>query len=221
MPEIVATNIIVFGRGLIADNSGFRLTRASAERAEVLVAYVSRNTAVFNSRQGRVVFTGGWAAAAEGIEPPPIQFREGSLMLDQAKAADIDGKNLVGYADAYSEIESDSTLENVLRSKEGGYFEGISFTRNNPLGLVAHQEHLVRIDYLVRKVFRLPSGAIVHIVVPGADNFSGRLPESVILFLTRLAFIGARGDTSLRRRHRILVACPHRLHSHRLQTGRP
>jgi hypothetical protein len=49
----------------------------------------------------------------------------------------------------------------VQRVKEDGYFDGIVFTARNPLGLVAHQEHLARINYLVRKAFGLPRDATV------------------------------------------------------------
>jgi hypothetical protein len=87
------------GGGLVADGTGFRLTRQSSERAEALVAYVRRNAAAFAVRRGRIVFSGGWAGAAEGFGRPPRQYREGSLMLAQAMAADIGGTSLADYAD--------------------------------------------------------------------------------------------------------------------------
>jgi DUF218 domain len=211
MPGALATRIIVFGRGLVADGADFRLTRQSSERAEALVAYVRQNAAAFAVGRGRIVFSGGWAGAAEGFGRPPRQYREGSLMLAQAMAADIGGASLTGYADVYAEIESDSTLENVLRIKEDGYFDGASFTARNPLGLVAHQEHLPRINYLVRKGFRLPGDAMVNIAAPGPENYGGGLPERVLLPVTRMAFLGARDHSSLRGRHRMLVACSRRL----------
>jgi hypothetical protein len=211
VPGAVAVSIIVFGRGLVADPAGFRLTGQSAERVEALVAYVRQNATVFTARRGRIVFSGGWAAAAEGLGRPPRQFREGSLMLDRAMAADIGGADLASYADVYPEIESDSTLENALRVKEDGYFDGTAFTARNPLGLVAHREHLARISYLVRKAFGLPADATVGIAAPGTDARSSGLPESVLLPLTRLAFLGASDHSSLRHRHRMLVAWNHRL----------
>ena len=211
VPGAVATRIIVFGRGLAAEGAGFRLTRQSSERAEALVLYVRQNAAAFTARRGRIVFSGGWAAAAEGVGRPPPQYREASLMLAQAMAADIGGRNLADYADTDAEIESDSTLENVLRIKEHGYFGGASFTPGNPLGLVAHEEHLPRINYLVRKGFGLSRDAIVDIAVPGPENYGGGLSESALLPITRVAFLGARGHSSLRSRHRMLVAWNHRL----------
>jgi hypothetical protein len=106
MPVALATRIIVFGRGLVAEGTGFRLTRQSSERVEALVANVRQNAAAFAAGRERIVFSGGWAGAAEGFGRPPRQYREGSLMLAQAIAADIGGTSLVGYADAYAEIES-------------------------------------------------------------------------------------------------------------------
>jgi hypothetical protein len=104
-------------------------------------------------------------------------------MLAQAMAADISGASLADYADVCAEIESDSTLENVLQVKEYGYFGGAS-TARNPLGLV-HQEHLPRISYLVRWAFGLPGDAIVSIAASGPDG--GGLRESVLLPVTRMA----------------------------------
>lgn len=211
MPGAFATRIIVFGRGLAPEGAGFRLTRQSSARADALVAYVRQNTAVFAARRGRIVFSGGWAGAAEGLGQPPPQYREGSLMLAQAMAADIGGSSLADYADTYAEIESDSTLENVLRIKEDGYFDGAAFTTRDPLGLVAHEEHLPRINYLVRKAFGLPASATVNIAAPGPENYGGGLPEGVLLPIARVAFFGVRGHSSLRNRHRMLVAWHHRL----------
>jgi hypothetical protein len=211
MPGVCATRIIVFGRGLVAEGTGFRLTAQSSQRAETLVTYVRQNTAAFAAQRGRIVFSGGWAGASEGFSRTPPQYREGSLMLAQAMAADIGGSDLADYADSHAEIESDSTLENVLRIKEDGYFGAASFTARDPLGLVSHEEHLPRINYLVRKAFGLSGDATVNIAVPGPENYGSGLPESVLLPITRVAFLGARGHGSLRGRHRMLVTWDHRL----------
>ena len=148
------------------------------------------------------------------MERPPVRFREGALMLDRAKASNLGGETLAQYSEIYSEIDSDSTLENVLRTKEAGYFNDISFTVRSPLGLVAHHGHMARIDYLIRKAFGLPRDAIVHIVASGADNLSSGLSENTILVITRIAFLGANGCKALRRRHRILVDLRERFCSH-------
>jgi DUF218 domain len=212
VPGVFATRVIVFGRGLAADPAGFRLTRQSSERVDALVTYVRQNAAGFAAHRGRIVFSGGWAGAAEGFGRPPPQYREASLMLARAMAADIGGSSLTDYADTDTEIESDSTLENVLRIKEDGYFDGTSFTARHPLGLVAHREHLPRISYLIRRAFGLPRDAIAAITAgQGREGYTGGLPESVLLPITRAAFIGARDHNALRGRHRMLVAWDHRL----------
>ena len=127
-------------------------------------------------------------------------------MLSQAMAANIAGDRLKKYAETFAEIESDSTLENVLRIVEADYFRDITFTARNPLGLVAHKEHLNRIDYLARKVFSLPRRAVVHVVASGVDQTTSAIPESLILQVTRLTFAGISGADSLRRRQRLLIA---------------
>jgi hypothetical protein len=99
----------------------------------------------------------------------------------------------------------------VLRVKEDGYFDRASFTARNPLGLVAHQEHMPRISYLVRNAFGLPADAIVNIAAPGPEDCGGGLLESVLMPITRMAFLGARDHSSPRGRHRMLVAWSHRL----------
>lgn len=205
MPDPVATNIIVFGRGLIRDGVDYKLTEASAARVDALLAYVYQNRAVFARRGGTVVFSGGWAGAGQNLEKPPERFREGSLMQSRASAANIDGSKLAEYVETFAEVESDSTLENVLEIQAADYFHGTTFTARNRLGLVAHKEHLKRTDYLVRSVFKLPRDAVFHIVVPGVDKTSSRVPESLILQVTRLSFAGAGGADALRRRQRILV----------------
>jgi DUF218 domain len=205
VPGVVATNIIVFGRGLIHDGTDYRLTHTSAARVEALLAYINQNKDVFGGQCGNIVFSGGWAGAGQDLERPPEHFREGALMLERARSASIGGHRLTKYARIHSEVESDSTLENVLRIREAGYFQGITFTASNPLGLVAHKEHLKRIDYLARKVFILPRHAVVHIIAPGADKTSSGVPELLMLLVTRLTFMRARDVNALRRRQRILV----------------
>jgi hypothetical protein len=206
VPDSVATNIIVFGRGMIRHNGDYRLNNASAERVGTLLGYIDQNKRIFADRRGRIVFSGGWGGAGQNLERPPGQFREGRLMLNQAMAANIAGDGLGKYAQTFAEIESDSTLENLLHIVEADYFHDAAFTARNPLGFVAHKEHLNRIDYLARKVFDLPRTAVVHIVAPGVDKPSSGIPEGLALQITRLAFAGASGADALRRRQRLLVA---------------
>jgi hypothetical protein len=98
MPGARAKRIAVFGRGPVAEGTGFRLTWQSSERAEAVVAYVRQNAATFAVRRGRIVSSGGWAGAAEGFGRPPSQYREGSLMLARAMVADIGAASLADWA---------------------------------------------------------------------------------------------------------------------------
>ena len=140
-------------------------------------------------------------------------------MLEHGRDLEVSGEVLSRYADLTAEIESDSTLENVLRIKENGYFAGISFTAVDPLGIVAHPGHIERIEYLVRKVFGLPDIAVLRIVAPAIDKLSGGLSEHVMMPLTRLFFFGARSHVALRRRQHILAVGRNLIFSHRSAPG--
>jgi hypothetical protein len=204
MPGSVATSIIVFGRGLYVNEAGLCLTNASVERVKALMDYIEENRSVFDVHRATVVFSGGWGALSK-IRMPPVQFREGALMFKYAQLLPAGGKDFSEFVNSYIEIESDSTLENVLRTKEAGYFRNVSFSAANPLGVVAHAGHQQRVDYFVRKVFGLPREAVLHINAHGSDHRSGLLPEEVVFLLTRLAFIGATSHSSLRRRQRLML----------------
>ncbi len=206
VPDSVAVNIIVFGRGLVQQDSGYQLTRSSAERVDTLLDYVDQHKDIFIQRRGRVVFSGGWAGAGQNLEKPPENFREGVLMLKRANAASVSGNSFMRYSEGFSEVESNSTLENVLRIREAGYFTDIPFSAGNPLGLVAHEAHLDRIEYLIHKIFGLPGNAIIRIVSSGEDKTSSGIPESLILQFSRLAYVGVTDADGLRRRQRILIA---------------
>jgi DUF218 domain len=203
VPDKIATDIIVFGAGLVSDNTGIRLSSSSSLRVDALIGYIESNRKVL-SRRGRIVLSGGWPGASEGMKPPSPEFREASFMLRRMYEL-LGEQGLSYYTDVDVEIESDSTLENVLRVKEQGYFDNVSFTPENPLGLVAQAAHLKRVDYLVRRVFRIQGDAIIHIVAPEPDNLQRQMHEFVLLTLTRIAFVGAKNGGSLRHRHRILV----------------
>jgi hypothetical protein len=206
-----AVNLIVFGRGLIREPDGtvLGLSLASLARVDAAIAYVEAHRDIFLARRhsdepGRMVFSGGWAGAAAGEPPPPDDLREGSLMLQQARAGGVDGTDLAAYVDAFAETCSQSTLENAVLAAEGGYFEGRTFTPDNPLGLVAHAEHMKRVDYLTRKVFGLSRSSVRHIPAVGPDGSSPRFSESTLYRLTRIACLGATGPKALRRRERLM-----------------
>jgi hypothetical protein len=206
----IATDLIVFGRGLDVGPGGeFVLSEAGRARVRAALVHVGAHAELFAARRvagrpGRVVFSGGWAGAAEGVPRPPERWREGRLMLDLALATDVDGQSLDSHVDAFAEIESESTLENAVRVWEGGWFSERTFSPDAPLGLVAHAGHMDRADYFTRQVFRLPRDAVQHIVAPGADRDSGGLPEAQLYRVTRLFCLGARTPRSLRRRERLM-----------------
>jgi DUF218 domain len=170
MSEGVATSIIVFGRGLRADGADISLSEASRARVRALVDYVEANRSIFGLRPAKVIFSGGWSAAAAKMKAPPVEFREGTLMLEYAHALSGSDSGFSACANSAIEIESNSTLENVLRTKEAGYFSNSYFTAVNPLGIVAHVGHEKRIEYFMRKIFGLPNGSILHITADGADD---------------------------------------------------
>jgi hypothetical protein len=203
----LAANVIVFGRGISTDKTGVCLSEPSLARVHAVASYIEDNLSAFSLHRPRVVFSGGQTSVARGkdIVLTP-QFSEASLMLEYARGLRIGNKaSLDGYADMYAEVESDSTLENVLKVKEGRYFMKAVFTAESPLGLVAHREHLKRIHYLVSRVFELSDDAIVDIIASGDDTPKIGVSEGCMLALTRLAFFESHSHASLRRRQRLLA----------------
>ena len=205
-------NIIVFGRGLKVDGADFHLSEASKERVRALVDYIEANKQTFTLQPARVIFSGGWGAAAK-VKAPPKECREGALMLKYAHALPVSGKDFSYYANSTIEIQSDSTLENVLRTKEASYFKRTSFTTVNPLGIVAHAGHLKRIEYFISKIFELPKSSILHITAHGVDDSGGIMSEKMLFTLSRLAFIGADDHSVLRRRQSLALMVHHFLQS--------
>lgn len=66
-----ATVLVVFGRGVLRAGDTWALTPASIARVQAAVDYVAANEASFaravgQGRTPRIVFSGGWAEAAEG-----------------------------------------------------------------------------------------------------------------------------------------------------------
>ena len=213
MSEGVAMSVIVLGRGLQVNGANFYLSEASRARVRALVDYVEANKSTFSSRPARVIFSGGWGGAAAKIKAPPKEFREGTLMLKYAQTFPVSGRDFSAYVDSNTEIESDSTLENALRTKEAGYFGGTSFTEANPLGIVAHADHQKRAEYFIRKVFGVPKASILHITACGTDDPSDAISEKMLFLLTRLAFICATSHSTLRQRQRLALTVHHFLQS--------
>ena len=165
--------------------SDVTLSKASRSRVEAALVHIGTHADLFqacstSARRGRVVFSGGWASAAANMPPTPEQFREGRLMLRLARARSVNGAGLDTYVDAFAEVESESTLENVILAWKGGWFADRTFTAADPLGLVAHAEHIDRVDYFARKVFGLAGTAVQHIVASGEDRKSRGTSEETL-----------------------------------------
>ncbi|MFI7283666.1 YdcF family protein [Micromonospora chersina] len=163
-----ATVLLVFGRGVVAGDDGYRLTAESAARTRAAIGYVRAHATEFRRAAGaRVVFTGGWPHGPAGAQGPPAGSREGELMLALAHAAGLDG-----YARLHAETRSRTTLQNLAHTVQDGLLAGRVYTPARPLGLVSHPWHLPRIRFLAGKVLGLTgahaAGRAGHRTRPGA-----------------------------------------------------
>jgi hypothetical protein len=206
MTTPTATVLLVFGRGVTYDHGSYALTTAGAERVQAVIDYVTAHETAFvdAARHGSIpliVFSGGWAEAAEGADPPPAGCREGDLMLCQARAA-----GLHRYAQLRAETGSRSTLENLLGCVEGGLFDGHDFSAAHPLGIVSHAWHLPRIRFLAGRVLGLRGAALLDVPATGHQTPVPWRSERAARLLARLGFLGARSAAALLRRERAMVA---------------
>lgn len=149
---------------------------------------------------GRIVFSGGWAEASAGAQPPPEGCREGDLMLAEAVAAGLDRQ-----AELRAETRSRSTLENLVHTAEDGLLDGYTFGASRPLGLVSHAWHLPRIRFLAGKVLGLSGPALLDVPVPGGST-DGRGGERLAYLAARLVLVGTSDPARLVRRERRLLA---------------
>ncbi|MET8911426.1 YdcF family protein [Micromonospora sp. NPDC004551] len=195
-----ATVLLVFGRGVVAGDDGYRLTAESAARVEAAIGYVRAHAAEFRRAAGaRVVFTGGWPHGPSGAPGPPAGCREGELMLAQARAAGLDR-----YAALHAETRSRTTLQNLAHTVQDGLLAGPAHTPARPLGLVSHPWHLPRIRFLAGKVLGLSGAALLDVPVTGpAPVPAGR--ERANRAVSRLCYLGLRTPEALLRRERGLA----------------
>ncbi|MER5705630.1 YdcF family protein, partial [Micromonospora sp. NPDC002296] len=206
-----ATVLVVFGRGVLRAGDTWALTPASIARVRAAVDYVAANEASFaraagQGRAPRIVFSGGWAEAAEGARPPPQGWREGDLMLRQALAAGLDR-----HAELRAETRSRSTLENLLHTVEDGLLDGHAFGPGQPLGIVSHTWHLPRIRYLARRTLGLRGPALLDVHASGGEALPRWWREPAARIASRLWFLGARDPAGLLRRERRLVTSMRRV----------
>jgi DUF218 domain len=191
-----AAVLLVFGRGVIGAGEHYTLTPASAARVQAAADY-----AVAHPGVSRIVFTGGWAEATEGAGQPPAGWREGDLMLREARAAGLDR-----YADLRAETRSRSTLENLVHTVADGLLDGYDFDAVHPLGLVSHREHLPRIRLLAAKVLALPARALLDVPATGGETPLPWRSERAARVIAALGFLGTRDPAALLRRERRMVA---------------
>ncbi|GAA1555514.1 hypothetical protein GCM10009827_090360 [Dactylosporangium maewongense] len=200
MTAPVTTVLLVFGRGVATAGGEWVLTPAGAARVDAAIGYVSAHRDAFDAAAAPlVVFSGGWAEAAEGAPRPPEGCREGDLMVARARAAGLDR-----HAALRTECRSRSTLENLLHTVEDGLLAGHEFGPGHPLGLVSHAWHLPRIRFLARKVLRLRGAALLDVPATGGEPASRR--ERALHVASRLWFLGVADPAGLLRRERAVVA---------------
>jgi uncharacterized SAM-binding protein YcdF (DUF218 family) len=212
MTTPTALVLVVFGRGVLETGGRYALTPGSIARVEAAAYYVATHEAAFRAGPARIIFTGGWAEAAEGAPRPPSGDREGDLMLRWAREAALDA-----YADLMAETGSRSTLENLVRLAQDGLLAGYRFDAAHPLGVVSDAWHLPRVRFLAGKVLGLRGGAVLDVPVTGGERAAGRIAPALHL-ASRLGFLGTRDPAALLRRERRLVAVMHRF---RAQRGKP
>lgn len=160
---------------------------------------------------GVVVFSGAYPGDRMS-EAPDEDHREGSLMLQYAH--DLGMTEEFPRVKFEREIQAVTTLENMLQTREQGFFAGTDFTPTSPLGIVCHGErgkkgelrgHAARAEYFGRKAFYLGKTSIESILVVEEDDYEAALDEDKLLTITRVAFLGARRKLALRRREKALT----------------
>ncbi|SCG42244.1 YdcF family protein [Micromonospora humi] len=197
---MIATVLLVFGRGVVADGGDYRLTAESVARTRAAIGYVRAHAAEFRAApDARVVFTGGWPHGPAGAPDPPAQHREGELMRALARDAGLDG-----YARLDAETRSRTTLQNLALTVQDGLLDAARFTPTHPLGLVSHPWHLPRIRLLARRALGLRGADLVDVPVTGPDPVPARR-ERAARVACRLGYLGLRTPEALLRRERGLA----------------
>ncbi|MDG4801093.1 YdcF family protein [Micromonospora sp. WMMD980] len=203
---MIATVLLVFGRGVVADGGGYRLTTESVARTHAAIAYVRTHAAEFRAAaDARVVFTGGWPHGPAGLPDPPARHREGELMRALARDAGLDG-----YARLDAETRSRTTLQNLALTVQDGLLGTARFTPAHPLGLVSHPWHLPRIRLLAGRALGLRGADLLDVPVTGPDPVPARR-ERAARVACRLGYLGLRTPEALLRRERGLTRAAHRV----------
>jgi hypothetical protein len=244
----IATNIIVPGRGLVGnpeEPDTLGLTEGAMQRVDRLFKYVTHPDHIdaFRSIGGAIVFSGSHPGDRMPVAPPP-EFREGALMLENARYKDWPEGLLappkvagepedtipagMGRLRLHSEVEADTTLENMLRTRERGFFGTTNFTPENPVGLVMHGErdkkgrltgHAARGVFFAAKALKIDYDCIEPILVEEEDSYAAAMSEGTLLAISRIAFAGASSKIALRFRESALNGLNQKLRggAHELQ----
>lgn len=198
MSEIVATNLLVPGRGHERRPDGsLGLSESAVQRVSAAVLHFEQHRDVFERSLdeglgGVVVMSGGFAALATAnrMMPPLYERREGTLMMALAESRGIPARHL------RNEASSTSTMENVLRTQEAGYLGELS--PQNPLGIVTQASQLGRLTWFAQKIFRITPDAIVHVDAPGEEDEQILRDERKLLRITKLVYGMAQTPNGLR-----------------------
>lgn len=203
MTSGVATNIIVPGRGHeIAPDGSLSLSASALQRVHTAVDYFNTHRLAFEQADndgsgGVIIMSGGYAGLATGnkMSPPPHSQRESTLMYRLAKEEGVPERYLRNSA------SSTSTLENMLRVSEEGYFDKLS--PENPLGIVTQHSQWNRLNWFAQKVFKLPPEAVLLVPSPGEEDANVMREEQKLMRITKVIYGLAETPYGLRRAERI------------------
>src|SRR5687768_14073590 len=137
MSREIPRNFLVLGRGYIEqpnsdDRSRYQLSEASLARVDALSRFYFEHT---RAKEGLIVCSGGYAGQAHGQKPTP-GVSEGKLMADELIRRDIHNIEIEG--------DSDSTFGNYRLTIQGGYFDEVDISPEDPMGIVASRLHYMR-----------------------------------------------------------------------------
>jgi hypothetical protein len=204
MSELVATNLLVPGRGHeLGPDGSLELSESAVQRVGAAVLYHEQNRGEFerayaDGSGGVVAMSGGYAALATAnrMAPPPYEEREGTKMAALGETMGIPARYL------RIDPSSTSTMENLLRAQEAGFFRELS--PENPLGIVTQESQLGRLAWFAQKIFKITPDAIVHVDAPGEEDEQILRDEHKLLRITELAYGIARTPNGLRSVERAL-----------------
>jgi hypothetical protein len=150
--DAICANIALLGRGIDMDGTP---SEDTVRRAEAVAEYYE----AFGQKIGRIVCSGGFPARFS--EPP--SGRE-ALCLE-----DVLVRKGVPACKIEVEDQSVCTFTNLEKIAEGGYFDNIHFSPENPLGIGAGKPHFERIRPIAQQVFAIDK-ASVNCIAPLAEN---------------------------------------------------